>query len=281
MEIKASDVKILREKTGAGLLDCKNALAEADGDFKKAEKALKEQGLAAAAKRIGRATNEGRIFTSVKDYGAAILELSCETDFVAMNENFIKTGEGLIAEVVENKLNSVTPALEQKVTEIIAVIKENMSLRRVRFMPAEANEKVTDYIHGAGKIGVLVKLKAEKAELFENAQVKEFANDIALHVAAFGPLYLTREKVEASYMKEQEEIFTVQAQNLDKPENVLKGIIQGKLNKHLTEICLMDQGFVKEEKQSVAKILAALSKDAGGKIEITDFAFYRLGEDLG
>lgn len=281
MEIKASDVKILREKTGAGLLDCKNALNEAGGDFKKAEKILKEQGLAAAAKRIGRATNEGRIFTAIKDHGGAILELSCETDFVAMNQSFLETGEKLANEAADNKLDKITPALELQVTEIIAVIKENIALRRLRYIPKAADELIADYIHGAGKIGVLVKLRAEDPALFGTPRMKEFANDIALHVAAFSPLYLSRDKVEPEYIKEQEEIFQVQAANLDKPENVVKGIIQGKLNKHLTEICLLDQGFVKDEKQSVAKVLAALSKEVGGKIEITDFAFYRLGEDLG
>ncbi|MDR1894896.1 MAG: translation elongation factor Ts [Spirochaetales bacterium] len=280
MEIKASDVKILREKTGAGLLDCKNALAKANGDFKQAEKFLKEQGLAAAAKRAGRATNEGRIFIAEKDHGAAIIELSCETDFVAMNQNFLQTGEALVNLAAENKLSGPTPELELKVQETIAIIKENMSLRRLAYLPKGPGEVLSVYIHGAGKIGVIVKLKADKNELFDNPGVKEFVLDIALHTAAYNPLFLSRETVPQDYLKEQEEIFTVQAEKIDKPDNVKKGIIQGKINKHLGEICLLEQAFVKDEKQSVAKVLAALNKEIGGKIEITGFVFYRLGENL-
>jgi len=280
VDIKPADVKSLRDKTGAGMMDCKNALIEAEGDFKKAEKILKEQGLAAAAKRSGRATNEGRVFTSVKAGAGAILELTCETDFVAMNENFINTGNSLISQVVEKKITSVTPELEAQVTEIIAKIKENIALRRLQYITVADNELLVDYIHGAGKIGVMVKIRAEKPELLQNPKVKEFAFDCALHVAAFNPLYLSKDKVDAAYLKEQEEIFTTQASNLDKPENILKGIIQGKLSKHLAEICLLNQGFVKDEKQSVEKVLAALSKEAGGKIEVADYVFYKVGEDL-
>ncbi|MBI9101386.1 MAG: elongation factor Ts [Spirochaetales bacterium] len=279
MDIKPADVKKLRDTTGAGMMDCKNALIKAEGDFKAAEKLLKEEGLAAAAKRSGRATNEGKIFTSIKAGKAAIIELTCETDFVAMNENFINTGEALVEKVVNNGITSVTPELEEDVKGTIAKIKENISLRRLQYIEFSENEVVVDYVHGS-KIGVIVKLEADSKEIAENAKVKEFAFDLALHVAAFNPLYLSRDKVNADYLKEQEEIFTTQAAKLDKPEKILKGIIQGKLNKHLAEICLLNQGFVKDEKQSVEKVLAALGKELGGKIAISDYIFYKLGEEL-
>ena len=260
------------------MLDCKNALISAEGDFAKAEKILKEQGLAAAAKRSGRATNEGRIFTMVKTGKAGVMELSCETDFVAINELFAKSG----TEILENYIDAetLTPEMEEKLKGTIATLKENIAIRRLKLLKIGANEFVVDYIHGVGKIGVLVKIAVEKAALLENKQVKQFGFDAALHVAAFNPLYLSRKDVDPGYLKEQEEIFTKQAEGMDKPEKVLKGIIQGKLNKHLSSICLLSQGFVKQEKVSVEKILAELGRNVGGKVEIVDFAVFKLGEEL-
>lgn len=279
MDIKPADVKILRDKTGAGMLDCKNALISAEGDFAKAEKHLKEQGLAAAATRSGRATNEGRIFTLVKNKKAGIMELSCETDFVAINEIFAKTG----AEILDSYIEAEAPTaeMEERLKGAIATLKENIALRRFKHLTIGANEFVVDYVHGVGKIGVLVKIVVEKSSLLDDNRVKQFGFDAALHLAAFNPLYLSRKDVEPAYLKEQEEIFTKQSEGLDKPEKVLKSIIQGKLNKHLSSICLLDQGFVKEEKVSVEKILARLSREVGGKVEIADYVVFKLGEELG
>ncbi|WP_020612330.1 translation elongation factor Ts [Sediminispirochaeta bajacaliforniensis] len=279
MEIKAADVKKLRDKTGAGMMDCKKALTESGGDFAKAEKHLKELGLAAAAKRSGRATNEGRVFSKVEDKRAGLLELACETDFVARNKDFIKLGEELLGLVINKGYTEINADLEERVKDTISTIKENMSIKRFTSLEIADNEMVTDYIHGEGGIGVLVKLKAEKPELLGEDSVKTFAFDAALHIAAFNPLYLDRSKVDEKYRKEQEEIFRKQAEHLGKPEKVLAGIVQGKLNKHYSEICLLDQGFVKDEKQSVSKVLAQLSKEVGGKLEIVDFRYYRVGDE--
>lgn len=278
-DIKPSDVKTLREKTGAGLLDCKKALVDAQGDFAKAEKLLKEQGLAAAAKRSGRATNEGRIFTRITEDKAGILELACETDFVARNENFINAGNELIEEIVNKQLSKLTPELEENVKLVISKIKENISLKKFKTFKIEDNEFCIDYVHGEGNIGAIVKFAAEDKSVFSNERFKEFAFDCALHIVAFNPMYLSKDTIDKDYAKEQEEIFSKQTEALDKPEKVLKGIIMGKLNKHFSQICLLEQAFIKDDKTSLGKVLATVSKEAGSKISITDFAYFKVGQE--
>lgn len=279
MDIKAADVKKLREKTGAGMIDCKKALTEANGDFEKAEKYLKELGLAAAAKRSGRATNEGRIFTKVDDTMAAAVEISCETDFVARNKDFIALGNDIASTIIEKGLSEKTDELDEKVKAAISTIKENMSLKRFTTLSIGENEMVKDYIHGEGSIGVLVKLKGDSAETIKNEAVQEFAFDCALHIAAFNPQFLDREQIDEKYKADQEAIFRKQAENLGKPEKVIDGIIKGKMNKHFSEICLLDQGFVKDDKTSVAKKMKEVAKQAGGTLELIDFVYYKVGDE--
>ena len=167
MEIKAADVKALRVKTGAGMLDCKNALVKANGDAAKAEKMLKEMGLAAAAKRSGKATNEGRVFSVVQNGKAGLLELSCETDFVARNKEFIEMGENLLETAIKNNLSEVNDELNSIVDDTKSKIKENISLKRFRMLEIADNELAADYIHGEGKIGVIVKAQVEKKSIVE------------------------------------------------------------------------------------------------------------------
>jgi len=279
VEIKAADVKRLRDKTGAGMLDCKKALKEAEGDFAEAEKRLKEMGLAAAAKRSGRATKEGRVFTKVGEKRAVVLELACETDFVARNADFIKLGERMVSLIIEKGLTEPNDELNEMVKDTISTIKENMALKRFKTIEIGENEIVSEYVHGEGAIGVLVKLKADSQETLQNEAVRQFAFDTALHIAAFNPLYLDQNSVDDEYRSEQEAIFRKQAENLGKPEKVLEGIVKGKLNKHFSEVCLLDQGFVKEEKQSVAKMMQHVAKEAGGELSIEDFVYFRVGED--
>ncbi|MFP4178551.1 MAG: translation elongation factor Ts [Spirochaetaceae bacterium] len=279
MDIKAADVKRLREKTGAGMLDCKKALTETGGDFAEAEKKLKEMGLAAAAKRSNRATEEGRVFTKVGKDRAAVLELACETDFVARNADFIKLGDKLLEVIIEKGLTEVNDELNEMVKDTISTIKENMTLRRFKTLSIGENEMVSEYVHGEGSIGVLVKLKGDSPATLEHEAVKQLAFDTALHIAAFNPLYLDTDSVDEQYRSEQEGIFRTQAKNLDKPEHVLEGIVKGKLKKHFSEICLLEQGFVKEEKKSVAEVVKSVAKEAGGELSIAEFAYYRVGED--
>lgn len=279
-EVKASDVKALREKTGAGMMDCKEALDATGGDFAKAEKLLKEKGLAAVEKRIGRATNEGKIFVSTAPGKAVALELTCETDFVARNADFIALGQDLAKTVLAKGYTSIVEDLSSKVTELASKIRENMSLKRFAVMSSGANECIHEYLHG-DKLGVLVKFKADKASLFADEKVKAFIHDVALHIAAFNPSFVGRGNVSPDYIKEQEEIFAKQIQQDEKmkgkPENVIKGITQGKMTKHLAEICLLEQGFVKDEKQTVSKVMAQVGKDSGGSLEIVEFLYYRVG----
>lgn len=280
MAVTPQEVKKLRDKTGAGMLDCKNALVKSNGDFAAAEKILKEQGLASADKRVGRATNNGSVFTCIENGKAAMAELTCETDFVAKNEVFRTAGDKIAAAVAASGSSEKTEELELMVKEAIAVLKENMLLGKVVCWDVAENELVVNYSHNGGQIGVLVKLSCDSAATAAKEDVKALAFDLALHAAAFNPAYLNRDAVDGAYLKEQEDIFTTQANNLgDKPEKVIKGIVQGKLNKHLAQICFVDQGFVKEDKKPVKQILAETAKAAGGTIELTDYAYIAVGQE--
>lgn len=279
MDIKATDVKALREKTGAGMMDCKKALAETDGDAGKAEKILKELGLAAAAKRSGKAANEGRIFSAVGSDRAGLLEFSSETDFVARNEEFIETGNNVLSMVIETGLTEANDEVNTVVDTLKSRIKENIILRRFKTLEFGSTDVVVDYIHGDGKIGVLVKLTTDSETTANNESVREFAFDCALHVAAYNPAFATREDIEESYISEQESIFRKQAESMDKPAKVIEGIIKGKLNKHLAEVVFVDQGFVKEEKTKVADVAKRISKEVGGTVGVSEYQYYRVGED--
>ena len=276
MEIKATEVKRLREKTGAGMMDCKNALTKAQGDFDKAERLLKEQGLAAAVKKSDRVTNSGRIFSRILTDKGILLELTCETDFVARNSLFLELGEALLSKVATQNLTAPTEELQLMVKETIGTIKENMQLRRIVTMPVGANEALVEYVHD-DRIGVMLRFALGDARLKLDPRVKEIMFDCALHAAAFAPLFLTKDKVGAAFLKEQEEIFAKQAENLGKPANVLQGIIKGKMNKMLSEICLLEQPFVKDDKRKVAKVLEDLSKEVGSRVDLVGYTYMKLG----
>ena len=280
-EISAGDVKSLREKTGAGIMECKNALKETNGDFAQAEKLLKEKGLAAVEKRSGRAANEGKIFVKLSASGvAALVELGTETDFVARNPEFIALGEAIAAKVLEKGYNEPNDELNSMVSDLAAKIRENMTLKRIHTIKAKGSEYLASYIHGEGAIGVVVKAAAEKAEDF-TAEVKDFVFSIALHVAAFNPMALDQSKVDQGWLKEQEGIFRKQMEQDEamkgKPANVLENILKGKVSKFLKDICLMDQAYVKDEKMTVAQALADAGKRFGVKLGIVDFVYFRVG----
>jgi elongation factor Ts len=276
MEIKAIDVKTLREKTGAGMMDCKNALIKADGNFDKAERLLKEQGLAAAVKKSERVTNSGKIFSKVLPDKGILLELTCETDFVARNDLFLNLGKAILEKVAAKNLTEPTEELHHMVKETVGTIKENMQLRRIVALPVTAGDVLVEYIHD-DRIGVMLRFTLADAKMKDNPRVKEILFDCALHAAAFAPLFLSKDKVNPAFLKEQEEIFAKQAENLGKPQNVLQGIIKGKLSKMLAEICLLEQPFVKDDKRKVAKVLEDLSREVGTKIELVDYKYIKLG----
>ena len=282
-EISAADVKKLREKTGAGMMECKNALVASGGDAAAAEKILKEKGLAAVEKRSGRAANEGKIFIKIKDDGsrAVLAEVATETDFVARNPDFIVLGDAITAKALEKDYTEITDELTEMVKDLAAKIRENMSLKRLMAMDAGTNEYLCQYIHGDGAIGVVVKLTADKADALKDEDVQAFAFTLALHIAAFNPMALSKEKIDPDWLKEQEEIFRKQMEQDEsvkgKPANVVDNILKGKVNKFLKEICLLDQGYVKDEKLSVAKALEEAGKKAGAVFSVTDFVYYKVG----
>ena len=278
-EISAGDVKSLREKTGAGIMECKNALKETGGDFAKAEKLLKEKGLAAVEKRAGRAANEGKIFIKVKDGGsvAALVELASETDFVARNPDFIALGGAIADKVLEKSYDKPNDELNGMVSDLAAKIRENMSLKRICLAKAGNGEYLASYIHGDGAIGVVVRAAAENF----SAEAKEFIFTLALHVAAFNPMALDQTKVDQGWLKEQEEIFRKQMEQDEamkgKPANVLENILKGKVSKFLKEICLMDQSYVKDEKMTVAAAVKDAGKRFGTNLSIKDYIYFKVG----
>lgn len=277
MAITAADVKALRDKTGAGMMECKKALTEANGNAAEAEKILKEKGLAAVAKRAERATSEGRIFIRQNGDKIVVAEVTCETDFVAKNTDFVALGEKILDVAIAKGYTKIEKELEDLVLELATKIRENMSIRKLEVIDAPAGTAAATYIHSDFKTGAVVVIDGSDAE-----DVKVFAKDCCLHLAAFTPAYTTKDEVPQSYIDEQKEIFQAQmAQDekmASKPENVKAGILQGKINKHLAEICFVDQAFVKDDKVTVAKKLEEVSKAAGAKLSFKKVALFVLGK---
>jgi len=286
MAVTAADVKKLRDATGAGPADCKKALEQTSGDFEGAVKLLKEKGLAAVEKRADRAANEGRIF--IKTTGdkagnsACIVELTSETDFVARNPDFIAIGEQIAQTALERGLDKVTDELARPLVDLGAKIREKMTVGRICLIRTSAAEYVATYIHGdAQNLGVAVVLGADSGAAFDKPEVKEFAHNLALHVAAFNPRVLDKNGLDAAFVKEQEDIFRAQMKSdpkfAGKPDNVITGALQGKLRKYLASICFVDQPYVKDDKLTVSGALDAAAKSAGCKLSIKDFTYIKAG----
>jgi len=279
MAISPLDVKKLRDQTGAGFGDCKEALEKAGGDFAAAEKFLKEKGLAAVAKRSGRAATEGRVFTSIVGNHAAVIEISCETDFVARNPEFVTTGQAILDALVKAGATGPDATADAKLKELAVKTKENLGIRTFKTLSTGAGEAIVQYIHGEGRIGVLVKLHVADAAKAADPKVQQFGFDLALHAAAFNPTYLNRSKVDAAWLKEQEEIMKVRdaEQLTGKPENIVAGIMKGKVEKFLKQISFVDQPFVKDDKITVTQAAEKLGKDLGTKVEVVDYAYVQVG----
>ncbi len=278
MAITATQVKELREQTGAGMMDCKKALTETNGDMEAAVKLLKEKGLAAVAKRAERATKEGRIFIKQQDNKIAIAELVCETDFVANNADFISSGNKIIDTIFAKGYTKVEKELSDVLLDFATRTRENMSLSKVQVITVPENSVAGIYIHSDNKTAAVTIVKGSTAEC-----VKTFARDCCMHLAAFTPAYIKQSDVPQSYIDEQTEIFKAQMDQdekvASKPENVKAGILQGKVKKHLAEICFVDQMFVKDDKKSVMAKLDEVGKEAGAKLEFGEIALLLLGKD--
>ena len=278
MEIKASDVKALREATGAGLMDCKKALTEANGDAKEAEKILKEKGLAAVAKRAERATSEGRIFVRTQDKKVALIEVTCETDFVASNADFIAAGEKLLDITFANGDTQVEQAHKDDLLDLATKTRENMTVAKVNVINVPDNAVAETYVHSNFKTASAVVVKGSTADV-----VKQFAHDCCLHLAAFTPAYIYQKDVPQAYIDEQTEIFKTQMDQdekmASKPANIKENILKSKVAKHVAEICFVDQMFVKDDKVSVAKKLEEVSKAAGAQLEFGEIVLDVLGKN--
>lgn len=274
-QITAALVKELRERTGAGMMDCKKALSAVEGDMDKAIDFLREKGLAAAAKKASRIAAEGIVASYISEDNkvGVIVEVNCETDFVAKTDNFKELVDSIAAHIaatnpadmdalMASELNG--KAVSELVTESIAKIGENISVRR--FARYEVTEgTVAAYIHGGGKIGVLVNMTGGSAEL---------GKDIAMQVAAANPSYLNREQVPAAELEHEKEVLTEQARNEGKPEKIIEKMVLGRIQKYYKEVCLVDQEFVKDPDQTISKLLKANNAD------VVEFARFQLGEGI-
>ncbi|MCR4734637.1 MAG: translation elongation factor Ts [Treponema sp.] len=277
MAFTASDIKNLREMTGAGMMECKKALTECDGNIDEAAKYLKEKGLAAAAKRADRATAEGRLFMRQEGNKIYVVEMTCETDFVANNADFIALGEKMLDVTIAKGYTKVEEEHNKMLEDLKVSIRENMNVAKVEVIEVPADATGAFYIHSDKKTGSVVVVKGSTAEA-----VKTFAYDCCLHIAAFTPSYTSKKDVPQSYIDEQKEIFKAQMDQdekmASKPENVKEGILQGKVNKHLAEICFEDQMFVKDDKKTVTAKLAEIGKEAGASLSFATAKLYVLGK---
>lgn len=287
-EITAVLVKELREMTGAGMMECKKALTEAEGDIDKAVDVLRTHGLAAAAKKAGRATNEGMVMALVSEDGqaGALVELNCETDFVGMNEKFHAYAEKIATAVIANKpadMDALKASeiegekVEDVVTDAIHTLGENIQLARFAYA-GQPEGAVASYIHGGGKIGVLVEFKLGDTSFATNEDFKKYGRDIAMQVAAASPVAATRESVDPAIIEHEMSIYKAQAAESGKPENIQEKIATGRMEKFYKESCLTEQAFVKDPDQSVNQYTAAVAKQLGTTIEIVDFTRFMLGE---
>ena len=293
MAITAAMVKELREMTGVGMMDCKKALTETDGDMEKAVELLREKGLAASAKKAGRIASEGIVDVYLSDDNkvGTIVEVNSETDFVAKNADFNAYVEDVAAQALTTKAADIDAFLAESwnkdssktvadaLAGQIAVIGENLKIRRFAQLE-EANGFIASYIHMGGKIGVLVDVETDVV----NPAIEEMARNVAMQAAALKPMYTNRDEVDADYIAKETEIITAAAKN-EKPDandKIIEGMVKGRINQELKEICLLDQVYVKAEdgKQSVSAYVASVAKENNANIKIKGFVRFETGEGI-
>jgi elongation factor Ts len=283
-EISALLVKELRDKTGAGMADCKKALTESDGDMKVAIEILRKKGAASAAKRADRSAKEGIIVskTSADGKKAAIVEINCETDFVARNAEFVNFADATVDAILNNKVSTLDELNGLKVgedtvggkfNEILAKFSENISIRR--FERFDSTGFIGDYIHAGSKLAVLVEVNA--ADLNEKGKV--LLRDIAMQIAAMKPDFIDRSVVPQEVLAKEIEIYKQQAIDQGKKEDIADRIAQGRLDKFYQEQCLIEQVFVKDSSKTIADVIKEISNEAGSEVKVTMFRRYFLGEE--
>lgn len=286
MAITAQMVKELRESTGAGMMDCKKALTEADGDMERAIDILREKGLSKAAKKADRIAAEGLVTIKLNadNTVAAITEVNSETDFVAKNEDFKVFVNDVTEMVLDADFADVAAllaaqhkegkALQDVLNDRIATIGEKLDVRR--FEKVSTNGVISGYIHGGGKIGVLVVLDTDS----KDEQVSKLGKDIAMQVAAMNPKYISRDDVDQEYIAHEKEVLTQQALNEGKPAEIVEKMVVGRLNKELKEVCLMDQVYVKDSELTISKLVASVEKSVGSSIKVSKVVRYEVGEGM-
>ena len=287
MAFTAKDVQNLREKTGCGMMDCKKALTDANGDMDKAVELLREKGLAAAAKKAGRIAAEGvvcAIVDEAKKVGA-IIEVNSETDFVAKNADFnafveacaktvIEANPADMAALMASKISGGSDTVEEALREKILTIGENLKIRRFERYEGD----IITYIHGGGRIGVMVQFEAPAVA--GKDEFKTYAKDVAMQIAAVSPTYVAKEDVPAEVVEKEKEILTVQAMNEGKPANIAEKMVMGRIGKYYKEVCLLEQPFVKNGDISVGQFTKDTAKELGGDIKVVKFVRYEKGEGL-
>lgn len=293
MEISAASVKELRERTGAGMMDCKKALAETGGELEKAIEYLREKGLAAAAKKAGRIAAEGLVNSYVtpdKKVGV-LVEVNCETDFVAKNpdfQQFVKDVAELIASGAPADLETLAglkmsggKSVAESVTGLVATIGENIAVRRFARFAVKGAGLIDSYIHMGGKIGVLLETSVKKNETLTNSELMILSKDLAMQVAASKPEYVRREEIPAEVLDREKAIYKAQAMNEGKPEAIAEKIMIGRLEKFYKEVCLLEQLFIKDTEKTVTKLIQEMNAKFGGEsITVNQFARFEKGEGL-
>ena len=279
VEISAALVKELREETNVGMMECKKALVEAGGDKEKAIRILRERGLAVAGKKASRMAKDGQVASDISEGGklGVMVEVNCETDFVARNEIF----QAFLKKVVEKAravAGNLAEAMKDELTAKIHEIGENLVIRRHARYELQGPGIIASYIHTGGKVGVLLEVGCEKDSTVQTTEFKEVVKDITLHIAACNPLFLQRSEVPEAVLNAEREIYAKQVQN--KPANIVEKIVNGKLEKYYQQVCLLEQGFVKDPDQTVNELLASKSKALGDTITVRRFVRYKVGEDV-
>ena len=273
--ISKEDVLSLREKTGAGLIDCKRALAESNGDVEEAISILRKKGVASAAKKAGRDAGEGIIAQAISDDGSKgiLVEINCETDFVAKNEDFVQFS----AEVANELLGDPAIDLETRRTEQVAKIGENIRISRFEILEPQGGGLVESYVHTGSKVAVLISLISEGSESINNESINHMAKDLCMHIAATSPVCVSRENVPEDLVAKEKEIAMAQAEG--KPPQAIEKIVQGKLEKYFSTSCLLEQPFVKNPDQTVRELVDLVCKESGMSLKVDRFIRFQVGED--
>jgi elongation factor Ts len=292
MNITAEQVKTLREKTGLGMMLCKAALIETSGDMEKAIENLRKQGQATAAKRAGKAAKEGKVSVIIADTAAIMYEVNSETDFVARNDDFIAFVSELGKALIGAKPATLEAArqlplaafggqsAESKVSELVAKIGENISFRRYLLLPfSPGTERICSYVHGNGKIGIIVKLSCPNPAALSSQAVGDLGKDLAMQVAASNPIAVSRQNFSADTIAKEKEIYFSQAQTSGKPEKVWDKIVDGKLDKFFKESALLEQPFIRNPDVPVSERIKEAEKLAGAPVTVESFSRFELGAE--